>query len=427
MIPKVSEVTRIYRTNELWHGEEEALRQRTWQDSSSAPSKAAANRIYERYAFGREALSTAQGLAGVLTNTEHLKQAGEALLSSGSSLDRRTAESSDPSVLTGTALPEAVIRSYTILSRQIARAQVNNGTAMDPDAPTTLTPGSKQMRLIQDNHTTSFSVYIMQSETNRQVLQKIRDTIQQTDARIQALLIENSVSSSIRLELSSKKTGKVNTFSVIDVYGTAAEWSGISTVSQSAQDAVYKVDESPSIASSSNHILLDKRNVAVTLLTASSEPVELAVLPDSIGISMQVQALINRYNSLHLALTQAGGLLTSDAAEAVMGKLAFLPLEELGIQLNADGSLRLDTSLLEEQAKSSFAQLERSMRGFGGLAAALTIAANTLLDQPSFDLLDKGQALFQSFNNYQVKDNDGNPVHTYLPIPLSGILMNDYI
>jgi flagellar capping protein FliD len=187
------------------------------------------------------------------------------------------------------------------------------------------------------------------------------------------------------------------------------------------------VDDSPSIASSSNLILLDKRNVSVTLHAPSAEPVSLDILPDTTGISMQVQTLVNRYNSLHLALTQAGGLLTSDAVEAVMGKLTSLPLEELGIQLNSDGSLKLDTFLLEGQAKSDFAQLERSMRGYGGLAAALTIAASTLLDQPAFDLLDKGQALFQSFNNYQVKEQDGTPIHTYLPIPLSGILMNDYI
>jgi flagellar hook-associated protein 2 len=426
LISKVSEVSRVYRTNELWHGEEETSRHRTWQESTYS-SKIAAKHVFERYVFGQQALATAQGLEGVLTHTEHLKQAGEALLSPGSSMDRRTAESSNPDVLTATAEPEAVIRSYKILAKQIAKSQINTGAVMESNALTELAAGSKQMKLIMNDQNSSFSVYILQTDTNQQVLQKIRGAIQQTGASIVASLSPSMSNGMVRLELNSLNTGKANTFSIIDVYGNAAEWSGIKEVSQSARDAFYKVDDSPSIASSSNQILLDKRNVTVTLHTASPEPVELAIIPDSTGISMQVQALINRYNSLNLMLTQASGLLTSVAAEAVMGKLASLPLEELGLQLNSDGSLKLDTFLLEQQAKSSFGQLERSMRGFGGLAAALTVAANTLLDQPSFDLLDKGHELFQSFNNYQVKEHEGNPINTYLPVPLSGILMNDYI
>jgi hypothetical protein len=136
---------------------------------------------------------------------------------------------------------------------------------------------------------------------------------------------------------------------------------------------------------------------------------------------------VNRYNSLHFMLTQSGGLLSSEASEAVIGKLSSLPLEQIGIQLSSDGLLKVDTFILEEQVHTSFAALDFSLRGFGGLAVALNVAANKLLDPPSYELLDQGQTLFQSFNNYQFSKWDDTPINTYLPVPLSGILMNDFI
>ncbi|WP_240416086.1 flagellar filament capping protein FliD [Paenibacillus periandrae] len=427
MISKVSEVNRVYRTNDIWREEDHAWQGGGWQYRPLVSSKAEAEVVFQRYAFGQHARATAMAVAGLLTTAEQLKQAGEAMLSSDSSLDHRTVEVSQPSVLTATVQKGAQIGSYIIQSDQIAQSQLNDGAVLQRTSPTLMTAGSNQMKLVTENQTISFSIYILSTDTNQQALQKIRSAINSTNSDLQASLVRDELRDTVQLRINSLHTGTAHAFSIVDIYGNAAAISGIANVTQQAEDAVYHINGNASVVSASNQIVWDQGNVAITLLAASQKPVQIDIHPDMIGIKRQVQALVDRYNSLHLQLTQSGGLLTSEASESVMGKLTSLPLEMIGIQLNADGSLKVDFSVLEEQVISRFNMLEFSLRGFGGLAAALNVAAKTLLDPPSFELLDQGQALFQSFNNYQVNQREGAPVNTYLPLPLSGILMNDYI
>ncbi|MCU6790708.1 hypothetical protein OB236_01090 [Paenibacillus sp. WQ 127069] len=427
MISKISEVNRIYRTNDIWREEDHAWQEGGWQYRPLVSSKASAEVVFQRYAFGQHARATAMAVAGLLTSAEQLKQAGEAMLGSDSSLDHRTVEVSHPSVLTAVVQKGAQIGSYIIQSDQIAKAQLNDGIVLQRTSPTLMTAGSNQMKLVTENQTTSFSIYILSTDTNQQALQKIRSAINSTKSDLQASIAWDDLKDTVQLKINSLHTGAAHAFSIMDIYGNASTISGIANVTQQAEDAVYRINSDTPVVSASNQIVWDQGNVSITLLAASEEPVQINIYPDLIGIKRQVQALVDRYNSLHLLLTQSGGLLTSEASESVMGKLTSLPLEMIGIQLNADGSLKVDLSVLEQQAISRFDLLEFSLRGFGGLAAALNVAAKTLLDPPSFELLDQGQALFQSFNNYQLNQRDGTPVNTYLPLPLSGILMNDYI
>jgi flagellar hook-associated protein 2 len=427
MIAKISEVTRVYRTNEIWREEDQAWQQGGWQERPFVSSKETTDVVFQRYAFGKHARVAAKALAGVLTTAGDLKQAGEALLNSDSSLDKRTVESSSSGALTGTADKGASIRNYTIEAKQMAKSQKNEGIVLDSTAPTLMAAGSNQMKLTMNDKTISFSVYILPTDTNQQALQKIRGAIHYTKSDIHTSLVLDDSNKTIQLQLISMETGTEQAFSITDIYGNAAAVSGINHVVQHAEDAIYHINGNPAVNSASNEISLDEGNVSLTLQEASQVPIEIAIRPDTMGIKRQVQALVDRYNSLHLMLTQSGGLLSSEASEAVMGKLFSLPLEDIGINLNADGSLSVDTFVLEQQAQLNFGLLEYSLRGFGGLAAALNVAASKLLDPPSYELLDPNQALFQSFSNYQFSEWDGNPINTYLPVPLSGILMNDYI
>jgi flagellar hook-associated protein 2 len=426
MIAKVSEVTQVYRTNEIWREDDHNWRQGGWQERPLVSSKESADLVFGRYAFGQHARAAAMALAGVLNIAGQLRQAGEALLSAGSSLDQRTVESSNPAAIIGVADQRAAISSYHIQVEHTAKSQVNEGNLMNTNAITHIAAGSNQMKMIMDGQTHSFSVYILPTDTNHQVLNKIRGAVIQTKANLNAELLRDDLNGSIHLRISSR-TGSEQAFSIQDIYGNAAAISGINQVSQQSEDAVYQINGSPSVTSASNEILLDKESIVLTLLDIAREPVVVDIRPDIAGIKAQVQALVNRYNSLHFMLTQSGGLLSSEASEAVIGKLSSLPLEQIGIQLSSDGLLKVDTFILEEQVHTSFAALDFSLRGFGGLAVALNVAANKLLDPPSYELLDQGQTLFQSFNNYQFSKWDDTPINTYLPVPLSGILMNDFI
>ncbi|MDF2964183.1 MAG: hypothetical protein K0S39_5918 [Paenibacillus sp.] len=428
MITSVSQVSRTYRTQALWYFDEDAWKQEGRQPGPSSP-KAPVTAVSYRDEFAQYARTTAQGVASVLTTAHHLKHTGDKLLSGSASsvLESRIAESSRPQAVEAKARPGAAIRTYSVQADKIAAGQINSGAILQLNEPTVMAAGSNQMKLVQGEQSVPLSVYILQSDTNQQALQKVRGAINHTGLNVHASLLQDDNQGTVQLELSSIGTGSRQAFTLSDVFGNAAATTGIGTVSQAAQDAVYRIDNGHSLTSDSNELVLDQGNVSVTLKEAASEPVILMVGPDTQRIKREVQELIDRYNALHAALNGSAALLANGTAGEVKSRLSGLPLDQLGIQQNPDGSLKLNAGALEQQAAADLTKLLRHLRGAGGLATALTGAADYLLTRPAEQLLDKKQAaLFQSFTNYRIEAWDGNEVQTYLPLPLTGLLLNSY-
>ncbi|NOU93873.1 hypothetical protein GC093_11640 [Paenibacillus sp. LMG 31456] len=145
------------------------------------------------------------------------------------------------------------------------------------------------------------------------------------------------------------------------------------------------------------------------------------------SLKHEVQELVDHYNGLHAAIYDTTPPLKNGTADPLMSKLADISLKDLGIQPNTDGTLTLDTDAFEEQATGNFNRYQLNLRGPDGLAHALTNAAQHLLTQPSEQLLDKQQGLFQAFTNYRFQAWGGNSIRTYLPVPLTGMLLNSYL
>ncbi|MFD0679713.1 MULTISPECIES: hypothetical protein [unclassified Paenibacillus] len=156
------------------------------------------------------------------------------------------------------------------------------------------------------------------------------------------------------------------------------------------------------------------------------EPVEPSNGSGIVSLKHEVQELVDRYNGLHTAIHDRTPPLKNGTADPLMSKLAGISLKELGIQPNSDGTLTLNTDALEDQATDDFNRYQFKLRGPNGFARALTDAAQQLLTQPSEQLLDKHQGLFQAFTNYRLQAWDNSPIRTYLPVPLKGMLLNSY-
>jgi hypothetical protein len=466
MIRNVTQVARTYRTNALWHSEEEAWKQRgrtlipvppvsmTLTGELAEPPASTGSNLFSKFAQG-----TAQDLAGVLNAAVSLKQAARTLQanSGASALDRRVAESSSPRALTASAAPGARIGIYSIKVEQIALPQINEGTALSSQGITSIASGSNQMKLTSGAESVPFSIYIIQTDTNQQSLQKIRNAINQTGFPVIASLIQDEAEGAVKLAVTSTNSGSREAFVISDIYGSAALVSGINTVTQGAADALYRVNDSEAAASNSNQVTLDDDKVTLTFHEASDGSIELSIRPDEAQLKQQLQQLISRYNSLHAALAQASGSLDTSLLERTLGgtglelslgeafrpaqgepsieetanvdpeamvKPSHSPWDALGIQVRSDGTLQLDEGALERHMSSRFIELQHSVRGADGVTALLVGAVNRLLALPSEQLLDKRKSEYLSFTNYQFRP--WGSLRTYLPVPLSGILLNRF-
>jgi flagellar capping protein FliD len=433
MIQNITQVTRTYRTHELWYAEDEDWKRRERNhlrlSSRSPSSRAAANLVQRHYAFDEFVQAAVQALADVLAGAYHLQEAGrDVFTESGDSVfDSRAVISSHSEAATGIAATGAATKTYTLQIERIAESQVNQGSDLQAAAPTVISAGSNQMSIAMDGVSIPISVYVLHTDTNEQALQKLHGAIRDRALNIEAALVAGSGRGTMRLQLKSSATGAAQSFTVSDIFGNAASETGMNNVTQQAQDAVYRIDAGALVSSGSNEVTLVEGALSITLKNSSSQPIQLSVVPDTTSVERQVQALVDSYNALLMAVYHSSPLLKASVEQAIATPLSSLPLAELGIIRDAYGILRLNADALKQQAGTDYARLESSLRGPTGVADVLTRTADSLLAQPSSQLLDWRQSLFQTFTNYRCQSGDAGSLRTYLPVPLAGNLLNSYL
>ncbi|OXM83388.1 hypothetical protein [Paenibacillus rigui] len=461
----VMQVARTYRANALWHSGEEAWRQR----GRSLPSRLMAPVEPKRSApvpgavvpssFEQFALETTQGLAAVLNAAVRVKQAVRKLAADSqmAALDQRTVRISHPDVLSAFAAPGAQIRSYTIQVDQAAAAPLVEGTVLPSQAETAIAVGSNQMKLTYVDGTAPFSVYIVRSDTNLQALRKIQAALNQMSLPVKASLILDDDEGTVRLRVEGTMTGSGHTFAITDVYGSAAHLTGIGPFPYTGKDAHYRVDDGEQIVSAANQVMLDNGKVTLTLLEASELPVELSILPDSFMASQGLHQVTARYNELLAALQhglrflnrpnvnrafeEAEGLGLSlalnpvpvvaaveapdeqaEGQEQEAEPLPDTPWNRIGLSQFPDGTLQVDAAALEQLLAARFTEWQAQLRAPEGPVSTLVRSLNRLLSLPTEELLDKRKAAYRSFASYQFRP--WGSLRTYLPLPLSGMLVN---
>lgn len=251
----------------------------------------------------------------------------------------------------------------------------------------------------------TFSVDIAAGQSS---LQEVRDAINAQDAGVQATIVnDGDPNAPWRLALVSTETGTEAAISDLQVGGDLATQLQLdATTEVAATNASLKVN-GVTITSQSNRVEDAIQGVTLDLAETGSATVDVSL--DTESIKKAVQGFVDAYNTLQSSMAKmtrfnaetgdAGALLGDGVLRRVqtqlrseltggVGEGEFRMLSQVGISVELDGSLKLDSDRLDEVVASNLDDLQAFFAGSsqeGGMAGKL----DTTLDQ----MLGSGGAL----------------------------------
>ena len=303
-------------------------------------------------------------------------------------LSALTGSSSDTGVLQLTgASTGATAGTHSIVVSQLAQTASAYGS---PVASTDSLSGSLSIQV-----GTGAAISVAVDSTN-DTLSGLAASINQSNAGVTASVIEGS--SGAQLSLVSGTSGAAGGIT-LDASGLtdATTNAGITfTSGPAAQDAMMTVD-GIAATSSSNTVTSVLPGVTFQLLGTSTAPVQVNILNDTSTMSTAVTTLVKDYNAVVSALTTQEGNTTAGAAEPLYGNPLVATLQEqlesaisgsgtsgtstlssIGIAVNANGSLSLDSDTLATALSTNFNSVVGLFQGVGGVGETLTSTVDAL-------------------------------------------------
>jgi flagellar hook-associated protein 2 len=224
-------------------------------------------------------------------------------------------------------------------------------------------------------------------------------TINQAGIGVSASVVTDSTGS--RLSLTSQTNGAAGQIN-IDSNSLNNDTAGVPlslTTAQAGQDAQLTVD-GIQISNASNTISNAISGVTMQLLGKSAAPVQVEIDNDTGSVTAALSTLVKDYNSVVSALTAQEGKDASGKAQPLYGSPLISQLQQMlsgalntasgtsltsitqiGLSLNANGTLSLNTDQLTSALNDNFAGVQnffQATNSFGqGLASAVNNAGNS--------------------------------------------------
>lgn len=280
------------------------------------------------------------------------------------------ATSSDTTVLTASAASTAAVGSHTVQVQRAAEQHILSSTnsftstaTLAAGLTTTITVGS-----------TAFTVAI-----GGMTLSQAADAINAATDNAGVTAAATNLNSGYKLLLTAKNTGSTNALSIsyngTDPFAMAtvnAIRDGGTTWTPASLDAVMTLDGSSALTAtrSSNTVTDLISGVTLNLLKAGSVTVN--VTHDNTAVTKSVQAFVDAFNSLHGILnTQSTGALQGDSnlrsiQSNILGVINTPPsgfpanfsyLSQIGVSIQKDGSMALDSTVLNNALTSNFSDV----------------------------------------------------------------------
>ncbi|HTN67763.1 MAG TPA: flagellar filament capping protein FliD [Burkholderiaceae bacterium] len=380
-------------------------------------------------------LSAYGGLSGALSSF----QGALAGLSDLSKFQQLTASSSEATVATAAATSKAVAGSYNINLTQLAQAQslasagVASASAPIGDgAPVTLTfrfgtisggtlgsDGRYAGAAFTENPDVTAASITIDSSNNS--LQGIRDAINKANLGVTATIVADGSAEPNRLVLTSNKTGVASSMKIsVDSVPVDGETSSDTALKDLlAYDPAGSGTQKLTQTSAAQNTLLTLNGIAVTsatntitgaidgvTLTASKVgTTTISIARDTSSTQKNVSAFVKSYNELTATLksltaynadTKIGGPLLGDStvraiqnelskmitspATGLSGSLTNLP--QIGVSLQKDGTLALDSAKLQKAMDNNFNDI-------GKLFAVTGTASDSLISYAGSTLATK--------------------------------------
>lgn len=348
-------------------------------------------------------LETSEALTKLMSEASSMRKEAEQFNAkqTKSPLHTRTATSSNQQAVLATAQPKADMMKYKVEVTKLAKNQKNTGNQLSSSASSDL-QGNQSFRLNVGGKEHTVSFYSLKEDTNQQTMSRMAQAINRDDIGVTARVIEDKEKGTSRLELSSNQTGVKHSFSIYDVEGTSVQTTGAGQVSQSAEDAVYKVNDKTYTSDSNKVTAGDKKDVTLELKGVTSESVSLSIQPDRSQILDKVESLVNRFNRFESFLDSTSIPLSTDFRRSLqkISNEARAQFEMLGIEKMADGSLELDEQELAEKLDKQFQQVQSAISGSNGFATRLTKLAERVEQTPVINMYQSANNRYNPYNQY---------------------------
>jgi flagellar hook-associated protein 2 len=378
------------------------------------------NALKAKQTSTNSAISTLSDISSALSTLQNavtaLSTAGGAGSFAGSSSSSAIAISTS-----GNAQPG----SYSMNVTQLAKAQRTYSTAY---ASASSALGQSGTLSIQVGTGAAATINITDSDTLDQVAAKINGAGTRATA---AVFYDGSA---YRLQVSGLDTGKDNAIS----FGESGLNLGLNVAAntvQKAQNSIVNIDGFD-VQRSTNQVVGAIQGVTLALTATTSAPVDVSIAADSGGLATKIQAVVSAYNSVLSKINVAAGkgstpagnsVLASDSTlrgitnrlssvlQTVTGSGTYNSLGSIGLSLQRDGTLALDTTKLKAAVSADpnavtalLAGSSGSSGGSGGVMGTLSDAIKTynqagtgLLTMHQTDLQNRVSDMTDSVNREQ--------------------------
>lgn len=353
-----------------------------------------------------------------------------ALKSLNTSVLGYSATSSDTSIFSATAASTVAAGTYSMEVTKLAQSQnlvavgqASSTTAIGDGVATTVTfdfgtmsgipPGTLSGGVYSGAIYTSNGSVIppITIDSSNNTLQGISDAINAANIGVTAAIVNDGSATPYHLTLTSNATGVSNTLKITTSGGDGTinsllgyDPGGLPAAQNlnqtaAAQDAVFKVNGT-TITNASNTITDAIQGITLTLNKVTTTPATLTVARNTSAVSAAVSSFIDAYNALasQLKSRSAYGTATSPApALAGDGTVRLMQdqlrgifmtpasggtltsLSQVGISMQADGSLKLDSSKLSSAMTNDFSDVTNLFSSATGYVTRLDAWATSVV------------------------------------------------
>ncbi len=338
-------------------------------------------------------------------------QSAMAPLTDGSAFTARAVSSSDPKVFSASSSGSPVSGSYNVVVDHLASSlKASSGAFADSNAKV----GTGTLTLAVAGQSMSLNL----DDTNNSLAQ-VRDAINNASDNpgVSATIVNGS--DGAHLVLSATRTGAANGFSISSSGGdgalaalnydpNASSGNGLSVIT-AAQDAAYTID---GLAGTSAVNTISSAIDGLTLNLVAAGSSTLAVTNDPSKATSALSNLVSTYNSFvgiyqnltkYDATSSTAGAMIGDAtlnsinstlSRIVGGTANGVSLSSIGISLQVDGTLKLDSNKLTSALSDGGKQVGKLFGGDNGFAAQLNTQLNTWVS-PSGVLSNRTDSIAQ--------------------------------
>lgn len=342
---------------------------------------------------------------------------------------KKNAYSSDENVATASYIgapdTEDAIPVLELEVHSLASSQENLGLFL-PDAKVALSPDTYSFDIAINDVNYEFQFAVGETETNRDVQERLARLINNSDIGIKAELAESDGKTSLRLtsEATGLSQGKTRLFSVTDDKTSkragTVEYFGLDYTSREASNASVTVNGEEQSSSSNRLTVGNLFEIQLNGLSQEGKPVQVGLKTDIESLTDNVAHLIGGYNDFVRAASSY--LETQSKSKQLVNELRGIAglysssLESMGVTLAKDGTMNLDSDLLRQTAVQS-EDIKETFGSLKSLSGMLLRKSN----QISLNPMNYVQKTIVAYKN-----PGHNYVSPYNTSAYSGMMFNSY-